>query len=64
VAAFIHVDLEQVAHVVQAGGGGAQVALLSIALGESWGFDYSALAWGSVFLQTAVGAFASYLTWM
>ena len=38
--------------------------LLSLALGEAWGFDYSALAWGSVFLQTAVGAFASYLAWM
>lgn len=38
--------------------------LLSLALGESWGFDYSAMAWGSVFLQTVVGAFASYLTWM
>ena len=38
--------------------------LLSLALGESWGFDYSALAWGSIFLQTAVGAFASYLAWM
>jgi drug/metabolite transporter (DMT)-like permease len=37
---------------------------LSLALGETWSFDYSALAWGSVFLQTAVGAFASYLTWM
>ncbi len=38
--------------------------LLSLALGETWGFDYSGLAWGSVFLQTVVGAFASYLTWM
>lgn len=42
----------------------AVTPLLSIALGESWSFDYSAMAWGSVFLQTAVGAFASYLTWM
>ena len=38
--------------------------LLSLALGETWGFDYAALTWGSVFLQTAVGAFASYLAWM
>ena len=38
--------------------------LLSLALGETWSFDYSSLAWGSVFLQTAVGAFASYLAWM
>lgn len=38
--------------------------LLSLALGETWSFDYSTLAWGSVFLQTVVGAFASYLAWM
>lgn len=38
--------------------------VLSLALGETWSFDYSALAWSSVFLQTAVGAFASYLAWM
>ncbi|WP_066271620.1 DMT family transporter [Hydrogenophaga palleronii] len=38
--------------------------LLSLLLGEPWGFGYSALAWGSVLLQTVVGAFASYLTWM
>ena len=37
---------------------------LSLALGETWSFDYSALAWGSILLQTAVGAFASYLAWM
>ena len=42
----------------------AVTPLISLALGESWGFNYSAMAWGSVFLQTAVGAFASYLTWM
>ncbi|HAX19068.1 MAG TPA: EamA family transporter [Hydrogenophaga sp.] len=42
----------------------AVTPLISIALGETWSFGYSALAWGSVFLQTAVGAFASYLTWM
>lgn len=38
--------------------------LLSLVLGETWSFDYSTLAWGSVFLQTVVGAFASYLAWM
>ncbi|MGE0099952.1 MAG: DMT family transporter [Hydrogenophaga sp.] len=38
--------------------------LLSLALGEPWAWDYSGMAWGSVVLQTAVGAFASYLTWM
>jgi drug/metabolite transporter (DMT)-like permease len=42
----------------------AVTPLLSLALGETWSFDYSAMAWGSVFLQTAVGALASYLTWL
>ena len=38
--------------------------LLSLARGEPWRLDYSATAWGSIALQTAVGAFASYLAWM
>ena len=38
--------------------------LLSLALGETWSVDYSAQAWGSLGLQTVVGAFATYLTWM
>jgi drug/metabolite transporter (DMT)-like permease len=38
--------------------------LLSLALGEQWGFSYSTYAWFSIFLQTAIGAFASYLAWM
>lgn len=38
--------------------------LLSLALRETWSLDYSAQAWTSLGLQTAVGAFASYLTWM
>lgn len=38
--------------------------LLSLALGETWSLDYSSQAWGSIALQTAVGAFASYLAWM
>jgi drug/metabolite transporter (DMT)-like permease len=38
--------------------------LLSMVLGETWSLDYSAQAWGSLGLQTVVGAFASYLTWM
>jgi drug/metabolite transporter (DMT)-like permease len=38
--------------------------LLSLALGETWSLDYSAYAWGSLALQTVVGAFASYLAWM
>ncbi len=38
--------------------------VLSIALGEQWSFNYSAYAWTSIALQTAIGAFASYLAWM
>jgi drug/metabolite transporter (DMT)-like permease len=38
--------------------------LLSTLLGEPWRLDYSAQAWGSIALQSAVGAFASYLAWM
>lgn len=42
----------------------AVAPVMSLVLGEPWGLSYSAKAWGSIFLQTAVGAFASYLTWM
>jgi drug/metabolite transporter (DMT)-like permease len=42
----------------------AVAPLLSLALGEAWSLQYSAYAWGSLALQTAIGAFASYLTWM
>jgi drug/metabolite transporter (DMT)-like permease len=38
--------------------------LLSLALGEAWSLQYSAYAWGSLAIQTAIGAFASYLSWM
>ena len=38
--------------------------LLSLALGETWSFSYSGRAWASIGLQTVIGAFASYLTWM
>ena len=38
--------------------------LLSLALGERWSFSYSGYAWFSISLQTAIGAFASYLAWM
>ncbi len=40
--------------------------LLSLALGERWPApsELSGFAWFSLFLQTAIGAFASYLTWM
>jgi drug/metabolite transporter (DMT)-like permease len=37
---------------------------ISLALGETWSLAYSTYAWGSIALQTAIGAFASYLTWM
>lgn len=38
--------------------------LLSLALGEQWSLAYSTYAWFSISLQSAVGAFASYLAWM
>lgn len=38
--------------------------VLSLLLGERWGFSYSGYAWFSIALQTAIGAFASYLAWM
>jgi drug/metabolite transporter (DMT)-like permease len=38
--------------------------LLSLALGEVWIWHFSAFAITSLALQTAVGAFASYLAWM
>ncbi len=40
--------------------------LVSLTLGEVWPApaSLSGFAWGSLFLQTAVGAFASYLAWM
>lgn len=37
---------------------------LSLALGETWNWQFSAFAWGSLLLQALVGAFASYLAWM
>jgi drug/metabolite transporter (DMT)-like permease len=38
--------------------------LISLALGETWSLTYSTQAWASIAVQTAIGAFASYLTWM
>ncbi|EJL69524.1 DMT family transporter [Variovorax sp. CF313] len=38
--------------------------VVSLALGEHWSFSYSSWAWTSIGLQTVIGAFASYLTWM
>ncbi len=40
------------------------VPWISLALGETWSFNWSPLAWGSMLAQTAIGAFASYLAWM
>ena len=37
---------------------------LSLAWGETWSLRYSSHAWTSIGLQTAIGAFASYLAWM
>jgi len=38
--------------------------LMSVLLGEQRGWSYSGYAWFSIALQTVIGAFASYLTWM
>jgi len=48
----------------QVGVTAAVCPVLSLMLGETWSFSYSAWAWTSIGLQTVVGAFASYLTWM
>jgi drug/metabolite transporter (DMT)-like permease len=40
------------------------VPVLSLLLGEPWGWHYSTWAWTSLALQTVVGAFATYLAWM
>lgn len=40
------------------------VPWISLALGESWNFHWSPMAWGSMLAQTVIGAFASYLAWM
>lgn len=42
----------------------AALSALSLALGETWSFQWSPMAWGSMLAQTVVGAFASYLVWM
>lgn len=42
----------------------ALLPLLSLALGETWSWDFSAFAWASLLVQALVGAFASYLAWM
>jgi drug/metabolite transporter (DMT)-like permease len=48
----------------QVGVTAAVCPVISLLLGEKWGFSYSAWAWTSIGLQTVIGAFASYLTWM
>ena len=42
----------------------AVAPVVSLALGETWSLSYSPAAWGSLGVQTVVGAFASYLAWM
>ena len=42
----------------------AAFPLLSVTLGEVWVWQFSPFAMTSLFLQTVVGAFASYLAWM
>lgn len=42
----------------------AALPLLSLALGETWTWQFSPFATTSLLLQTVVGAFASYLVWM
>lgn len=42
----------------------AALPLLSLALGETWTWQFSPFAATSLMLQTVVGAFASYLAWM
>ena len=38
--------------------------LLSLALSEAWVWSWSGFVWLSMTVQTAIGAFASYLAWM
>jgi drug/metabolite transporter (DMT)-like permease len=40
------------------------LSALSLALGETWTFAWSARAWTIMGIQASVGAFASYLVWM
>ncbi len=40
------------------------IPMLSVLMGDAWTLQYSAFAWGSIAVQTVVGAFASYLVWM
>jgi len=40
------------------------LSAVSLALGETWSFAWSAQTWTILGVQTTVGAFASYLAWM
>jgi drug/metabolite transporter (DMT)-like permease len=48
----------------QIGFSALSLPLLSMALGERWSFAWSGFVITSLLVQTVVGAFASYLTWM
>jgi drug/metabolite transporter (DMT)-like permease len=48
----------------QVGVGAAVLPLLSLLLGETWVWRWSPFVATSLFVQTVVGAFASYLAWM
>ncbi len=48
----------------QVGVSAAALPLLSLALGEAWVWTFSTFAISSLVIQTVVGAFVSYLTWM
>jgi drug/metabolite transporter (DMT)-like permease len=42
----------------------AVTTIASLVVNEPWTLDYSSYAWWSLALQSVVGAFVSYLTWM
>lgn len=48
----------------QVGLSAVTLPLLSLALGETWSWNWSGFALTSVLLQTVIGAFVSYLVWM
>jgi drug/metabolite transporter (DMT)-like permease len=48
----------------QIGVSAAVLPVLSLALGESWRWDYPASAWGAVAMQASLGGFLSLLAWM
>jgi drug/metabolite transporter (DMT)-like permease len=48
----------------QVGVSAALLPCLSLALGETWRWDYSAWAWGAAAAQASLGGFFSFLIWM